>query len=438
MVTFISLFLWLVVDTLPVQVAVDPGVVSVEIFLDERSIGVIEGPPWQLKCDFGSTLRPHELVAVARGEDGNELGRAEQLVNLPRSSAEVQIVFEAGAAGHPEALRVVTESGERLKPLAIFATFDGRALMRGPGDRFALPDHDPLQIHIVSVEAHFPDGVTARQDVTFGGTYGSRVATELTAVPVVTEAAELPPVEDLQGLFRVHGKPVTVAAVEQPGVRLYVVRDHGAWPYLQRMGQHADQRTRRISHHTMRQFRDSTSDPANAELPADRSSFHLVIANPTYSRGLMLFPIGQPLDIKRWGLPWLATHVTSNQASAAGQRLVEAVAVAGVRAAGDGRPRTVVLLLSDNPADAGTYGAPEVRDYLRALHVPLAVWSVESGVEDGAWGPVSDISDDGKLTRVSRRLIKGVQRQWVVWVEGRHLPSAIELAPDPIGLQLAQ
>ncbi len=100
----------------------------------------------------------------------------------------------------------------------------------------------------------------------------------------------------------------------------------------------------------------------------------------------MLFPIGQPLDIKRWGLPWLATHVTSNQASATGQRLAEAVAVAGVRAAGDGRPRTVVLLLSDNPADAGIYGAPEVRDYLRALHVPLAVWSVESGVDGWRMG----------------------------------------------------
>ena len=163
MVTFISLFLWLVVDTLPVEVAVAPGVASVEILLDEQSIGVIEGPPWQLECDFGSTLRPHELVAVARDEDGNELGRAEQLVNLPRSNAEVQIVFEAGAASSAKALRVVAESGERLKPLAVFATFDGRALLRGPGDRFVLPDHDPRQVHIVSVEAHFPEGVTARQ-----------------------------------------------------------------------------------------------------------------------------------------------------------------------------------------------------------------------------------------------------------------------------------
>jgi hypothetical protein len=132
------------------------------------------------------------------------------------------------------------------------------------------------------------------------------------------------------------------------------------------------------------------------------------------------------------------THVTSNEVSISGQRLAEAVAVAGVRAASDGRPRTVVLVLSDRPSDEGIYGAAAVRDYLRALHVPLAVWSVERGAEDGAWGPVADISDVGKLTRVSRRMMKAVQRQWVVWVEGRHLPSAIELAPDTKGLELAE
>jgi hypothetical protein len=152
----------------------------------------------------------------------------------------------------------------------------------------------------------------------------------------------------------------------------------------------------------------------------------------------MLFPIGQPLDIKRWGLPWLVTHVTSREASGRGQRLAEAVAVAGVRAAGDGRPRMVVLVLSENPVDAGIYDASAVRDYLRALHVPMAVWSVERGVAGGAWGPVSDISDLGKLTRVSRRLLAGLKGQRVVWVEGRYLPSAIELAPNTLGLELAQ
>ncbi len=437
MVTFISLFLWLVVDTLPVEVAVDPGVASVEIFLDAESVGVLEGPPWKLECDFGSTLRPHELVAVARNESGEELGRAVQLVNLPRSNAEAQIVFQMGTSGKAESLRVVTESGERLQPLAVFVTFDGRSLTRSPGGRFPLPDHDPRQVHIVSAEAHFPGGLTARQDVTFGGTYGSRVATELTAVPIVIDDGAPPPTEDLEGLFEVNGAPARVAAVERPGARLYFVRDQGAWPVLRGMGQQIDRRSR-ISRHTMRQFRDYTEKSALNDLPVDRDSFHLVIANPSFTRGLMLFPIGQPLDIKRWGLPWLVTHTTNSEASASRQRLGEAVAVAGVRAAGDGSPRAVVLILSNNPVDAGIYEAAAVREYLRELHVPLVVWSVGGGTADGIWGPAQDISNPGKLIKVSRRLREDMERQWVVWVEGRHLPSAIELSPQASGLQLAR
>ncbi len=437
MVTFISLYLWLVVDTLPVEVAVDPGVASVEVFLDEKSVGVLNGPPWKLECDFGSTLRPHELLAVARDESGDEMGRAVQLVNLPRSNAEAQIVFEIGASGEAEAVRVVTESGERLQPLAVFVTFDGRPLIRNPGGRFTLPDHDPRQVHIVSAEAHFPGGLTARQDVTIGGTYGSRVATELTAVPVVTDAGVPPTTGDLQGLLEVEGAPVHVAAVERPGARVYVVRDHGAWPVLQGLGRQIDRRARDLSLRTMRQFRTSNDDAAPVDLPIDRDRFHLVIANPTFSRGLMLFPVGQPLDIKRWGLPWLVTHLTNNEAAGRRQRLGEAVAVAGVRAAGDGSPRAVVLVLSRDPVDVGGFEAEAVREYLRGLHVPLFVWSVAGGADDGAWGPVEDISNPGKLVKVSRRLMKDLGQHWVVWVEGRHLPSAIEMSASAT-LQIAQ
>ena len=165
MVTFVSLFLWLMTDVHTVQVAVDPDVASVEIVLDGQSIGVIDGPPWEIECDFGATLRPHELVAVARDANGFEIGRAVQFVNLPRPKAEVEVVFEMGPDGNPDALRAVTESGERLQPLAVFVTFDGLALIRRPGGRFVLPDYDPRIVHIVSAEAHFPGGVTATRTV---------------------------------------------------------------------------------------------------------------------------------------------------------------------------------------------------------------------------------------------------------------------------------
>jgi hypothetical protein len=151
----------------------------------------------------------------------------------------------------------------------------------------------------------------------------------------------------------------------------------------------------------------------------------------------MLFPVGQALDIQRWGLPWLATHLTERGATGIGQRLADAVAVAGVRAAGDGRPRMVVLVLSGNPIDGGRSAASAIREYLRVLHVPLTVWSID-GAGEGPWGAASDISNLAKLNKVSRELMNELDRQWVVWVEGRHLPNAIELSSNPSGLRLAQ
>ena len=60
MVTFLSLFLWLMTDVHPVKVAVDPAVASVEIILDGKTIGVATEPEWEVECDFGGRLRPHE------------------------------------------------------------------------------------------------------------------------------------------------------------------------------------------------------------------------------------------------------------------------------------------------------------------------------------------------------------------------------------------
>ena len=417
MVTFVSLFLWLMTQVHPVEVAVDPAVASVEIFLDGESIGVATAPRWRVQCDFGERLRPHELVAVAHDEEGLELGRAYQLVNLPRADAEVEIVLEDGGAGARNTLRVVAENKERLEPLAVFVTVDGAPLRRGGDGRFVLPELDPGQVHIIGAEVHFPDGVTARADVTLGGTYGSRVTTELTAVPIVTERRKRPKVADLQGLVRVRGEPVRVAAVEQPGARIYVVRDHETWPALRRTGYAVDRRSIVPRGRIRRRVGGAGAHPETPkEIPADKDRFYLVVPNPTRSRGLALFPVIEPFEVNRFGMPWLSTHILSPQASVTGQRLAEAVAVAGVRAAGGGCPRAVVLVLSGDVVDRGSYQPDAMREYLHALRVPLVVWSTEGGQVVADWGPAEDVSSGGSLNKASKRLLKELRRQWIVWV----------------------
>jgi len=422
----------------PVEVAVDPAAASVEIFLDGESIGIATAPRWRVQCDFGKRLQPHELVAVALDHEGLELGRAYQLVNLPRADAEVKIVLEEGGPGARNMLRVVAESKERLEPLAVFVTVDGVPLQRGGDGRFVLPDHDPRQVHIVGAEAHFPDGISARADVTVGGTYGSRVTTELTAVPIVTERRKRPEAADLQGLLRVRGEPVPVAAVEQPGARIYVVRDHETWPALRRMGYAVNLRSIGARGRSLRRLGDTGTHPeTSVEIPADKDRFYLVVPNPTRSRGLALFPIIEPFQIKRYGMPWLSTHIFSPEASVTGQRLAEAVAVAGVRAVEDGCPRAIVLVLSEGAVDRGGFQPEAVREYLHTLRVPLAVWSTNDDQVVTDWGPAEDVSSEGRLNKASKRLLKELGRQWIVWVEGRHLPSDIELDPKIRDIRLA-
>jgi hypothetical protein len=438
MVTFISLFLWLMTDVHPVRVAVDPVVVSVEIILDGEIVGVAKAPRWQVECDFGMQIRPHELVAVGRDASGAEVGRATQLVNLPRPDAEVEIVLEDGPPEAPSFVRVITESSDRVEPLATFVSFDGRTLPRDGDGRYPLPTYDPRLAHIISAESHFPEGISARRDVTFGGGYGGRVTTELTAVPVVVDEGEDLDIGQVQGLLRARGEVLNVAAVDRPGARIYVVRDHGAWASLQDIGRELDRRHGGKEQGFLQGYKESMVDTGNLErIPSNRDRFYLVVPNPIQTRGVSLFPVIMPFEINRWGLPWLTTHVLSPLAAVPGQQLSRAVAVAGVRAASDGCPRAVVLVLGEDPTDYGNYPPAGVLEYLRALRVPFEVWSTEHGERPGPWGKASSIADVGDLGDSSRKLLKALRRQWVVWVEGLHLPNEIDLDESAKGIRLA-
>ena len=57
MIEFATLFLSLVTGIHPVEVVVTDPVVSVEIVLDGQTVGVIEGEPWRINCNFGPDPR---------------------------------------------------------------------------------------------------------------------------------------------------------------------------------------------------------------------------------------------------------------------------------------------------------------------------------------------------------------------------------------------
>jgi hypothetical protein len=97
----------------------------------------------------------------------------------------------------------------------------------------------------------------------------------------------------------------------------------------------------------------------------------------------------------------------------------------------------VVLVLGEDAVDRSWCRPDVVRDYLRALHVPLVVWSTAEGGSADAWGASETTTGLSSIGKASRRLLKSLRRQWIVWVEGRHLPNEIELAANDRGLRLA-
>jgi hypothetical protein len=424
-VTFVTLFLGLISGIHPVQLAVDGPVARVELELDGEVVASIDGPPWVTRCDFGDRIAPRELVAVAYDATGSELDRALQMVNLPRPSAEIHVAFETGDDGMPEAARLIWEVADNSEPLSVFATLDGAYLIPDEIGRYPLGEYDPAAIHIFSAEARFADEITARTDVTFGGQYGARITAELTAVPIVVEG-EPPRADDLAGAFSIAGRNLAVAVVDQPRAEIYLVREMAT---LARMS-HLRARQEKLS--PWRRGRSLSSPPPEA----DEDRLRVVVPNPVRRRDRQLFPTSPPIDLERLPLSWLATRVKGDGAAFAGQKLAEAVAVAGVQAASTGTPRAILAIVSDRPADVSLFSIDEIRHYLEQIRVPLFVWSV-GGEAPAAWGPSEDVTTSRHLKAASKRLLMELDRQWIVWVEGSHMVNRIELNPAVEGVRLA-
>jgi len=416
MVTFVSIFLWLTVGTHTVEVAVEGPVSSVEMRIDGATAGIATAPEWRAVCDFGPVIRPHELVAVAFDEHGVELGRARQVLNLPRPDAEVEMIFVAGSSEWPVAVRVVAQSAQKLEPAHVLVTFDGEILTDSEG-LYLLPPYDREQAHILSAEATFPLGVSARDDLTLGGSYRGQIASELTAVAVEVSGRRRPQPADFEGLLRAGGEALRVAAVERPGGRVFLVRDHNSWPVLHAAG---------VKMERMWPTQEAFRFDRGYELTPDMHRYHLVVPNATVRDDLAIFQVAGPFPLHRYSLPLLATQLVNSEASLDGQALAVAVAVAGVRAARDSCPRVVVLVLSDEAVDHSQDLPQDIMGYLESLHVPLVVWTTGDRKET-VWGLAEDVSSPKALIKSGEQVMKSILRQWIVWVEGRHLPSDITL-----------
>jgi hypothetical protein len=431
MIAFITLLLGLISGVYPIEVTVGGPVAAVEMTLDGAPAGRVEGSPWVVKVDLGRDLRPHHLVARALDAGGSEIARAEQWLNLPRPPAEVEVILEKGTDGVPKTASLTWQSVSGAKPLSVGLTLDDRPLAIGLDGRAPLPATNLDELHVLTAELWFPPGLTARRDVIFGGKYGSEVATELTAVPVrLAAGGALPPAGKIGGWFTAEGQPAAAAAVEEGPGKVATVCVPTGNEILDKL--------------VARKNREGLLPTLRTEMrlgPEDR--FHFLSLSSIPFRGSRvpseLFQISLPLSPKDGGVfSFLTDRRMATRNTRGERRIADAVAVAGLQASAENHRRAVVLVLGRDVEDASQHDPAKVRRYLESIHVPLFVWSLYGAKTRMAkeWGPVEDISSTSRLSDAVRQLRAELERQRIVWLDGRHLPDTVALTPEAGGVEI--
>jgi hypothetical protein len=424
-VEFITLFLGaLVAGPSQVQLQVDQGVAALEVRLDGQSVATLRGAPWELEVDFGEELAPHLLEAIAFAEDGGQIGRASQWINLTPKQTEVTIVLVHDRSAHRVEARLSWQSlSEDNEPVSARALFDGEPVKVVNPRAIELPPHDPDRLHHLSVELEFPGALRSAAEITFGGQYGENVSSGLTAFPVSLEGLrELPAIDEMQSWFRARGRPLRVHAAERGIAEIVVVRSLPAKQHL----------SARIKHRPL--------GPYFPILGKDHR-LRFVGASPAVvarDQGpFVVFPRSEEIRREVSGLLQTLGSVSFPNDHSADVRLSDAVAVAGLFANRSARRRAVVLITTSGSNDASQFDPSQVRRYLERIGVPLVVWNpVKDAKQAGRWGAALNVSTDSLLDQAYRELSRALDQQRIVWLRGLHLPQTIVLDSEIEGVQV--
>ena len=436
MIAFATLILGLVLGVRPVELTVGDEVARVELLLDGQRVALLEAPPWRSLVDFGSTLEPHRLTAVAFDQSGGETARIEQWLNLPRSEAEAQLVVEGLQGDGPPIAHLSWKSILGTRPRRVRVELDGQPIPTKGRSRIELPPLDPEQLHFLRAEVEFSSFLSATAEITFGGVFADQVSAQLTGVPLEIADPQSPPtVDDLNGkLLAGDGSPLRVVAVEAGPAEVVVVRDSKAAVPLRKLG---------------RQFRRQERETAAAgggrrglgewialEDDSDLTFLWPYSINMATNRSSVLFPSSEPVDAARRGLFRVLAEQRPPPAASGAERLADATAVAGMTAARRDRRRAVLLLVGSDHRDHSALNPSLTRHFLSSLGVPLFVWSLADGAHAESWSPSFRVTDPPSLEQATAELVDSLARQRIAWVEGTHLPQSIRLAPGAHGLSL--
>ena len=400
-IVFLSFFLGLVTGFQNVSLRVDDGVKSVRIELGGHEVARMERAPWSARVDFGPSLTPRELTAIAYGADGKEITRIAQVINLARPAAEMEIVIRRDGQRPVEAELV---GRHRLHKSATGAklSIDGAPVPVGREFHARLPELDPAHPHVVSAEIEFEDGAVARRDIVLSsGAFSRSVESELTPMLVISEGNRSDPI--LETCFTSGGAALKATAIEQSDALVVMVRDSATRvPILLPVERY------RLEPGTAERILWPVSRPINAP------------GEPT----AIAFP--QSVNHASAGnVSWLLTQrLAPPPAPTEPRQFADAVAVAAMSTLEKGHRRAVVLVLG-KLADDSLYSAPVVRGYLEEVGVPLFVWSAAGPRPDlaPAWGRIDDVSNQAGMAAAIARLNASLAAQRIVWVAAEPLTA---------------
>ncbi len=443
-IAFTSLFLGLVLGVQPVGVIVEGPAASVALELDGKPVGRMIRPPWSLEVNLGSEIAPHELVARALDPAGREVARTRQWLNVPRPPAEASLLIDRDAGGRAIAARLTWQSVLGTAPRRVTVTFDGKPLDARNPARILLPELVDDSTHLISAEVEFSPVVVSRAGVVLGGRSQSEATSELTGIPVqVSGETAMPPPPASKGWFRKRGEAMSVVAVEKGPALLFIVRDTDHTEALARLG--SGGKTTFTSSRGIR--------GALPQYDADFSRFETRLADDDRIRFIWpraklapgahlpadLFDASRNFTGDFAGLHWLLTRISHPIPKGGDARFADAVAVAGLQAYAGYTRRAVVLALGGRIDDASRFAPAVVRAYLQKIHVPLLVWSLDPRTAErvaARWGETQDVSSYAKLAVAFERLRERLDRQQMVWLEGRHLPQEIALSEEARGIEI--
>ena len=399
LIEIVTLFLGLVTGPQPVEIAAGTEVASVEIRLDGQTVGRLDAPLRQTEIDLGEALAPHDLVVVALDGEGRELGRDRRWINIDLPEVEI------GGRAPPRGLTPlpIVLSGER-EP-----TSEGMAgwfLDGGEPVPVAAVESGPAEVVVVQHPA------TRRHLEQMARLYLAYRLNHL-GFPAVPSSAASP--DWHPDLLRLEGKEFRRAAATAFAAR-------GRAPEGRQLRQLWQ------SYHQLAALGESTAMRFISPLAASVSHTE---------RQRRLFP--RSARVTDAGLFWVAEKLPPISFT---YRVADAVAIAGREAHAGGRRRAVLLLLEGETTDDGLYDAAAVREYLRALRVPLFVWTLKPTDELPGWGEPRFVGlqtqqrstrsgalgeSFERLAAAAAELRRAVGGQRIVWLGGERLPHRIEI-----------